>query len=123
MFENLNDNIARIGDKIVEYVEYRFEYYKLLSYKSLMKMTRSLFFVLLYGAIIFLVFFFVSLGLAYLIGNSLGNIAYGYFIMGGFYIIVLALVALFGKRIIERIVLLKTSEWFIDDVSNQKLKK
>lgn len=123
MFENLNDNITRIGDKIVEYVEYRFEYYKLLTYKSLMKMTRSLFFVLLYGAIIFLIFFFVSLGLAYLIGNSLGNIAYGYFIMGGFYIIVLALVALFGKRIIERIVLLKTSEWFIDDVSNQKFKK
>lgn len=114
-YRNFGDNLHRIGDKILEFGEYKLDFYKLLVYKSVMKMARSIFFALLFGVILLLIFFFISFGLAHLIGEALGNIAYGYFIMGGFYLLVLLLTMAFGRKILERRILYKTSEWFIHD--------
>ncbi len=114
-YRNFGDNLHEIGDKIVEYGEYKLDYYKLLLYKAVMKMARSFFFTLLFGAILLLIFFFLSFGLARLIGEALGNVAYGYFIMAGFYLLLLILVSAFGKKILERKILMKTSEWFVHE--------
>ena len=114
-YRNFGDNLHKIGDKILEFGEYKLDYYKLLVYKVVMKMARSIFFALLFGAVLLLIFFFISLGLAHLIGDALGNIAFGYLIMGGFYILVLLLTRAFGRKILERRILYKTSEWFIND--------
>lgn|SRR5690554_2181094 len=114
-YRNFGDNLHKIGDKILEFGEYKLDYYKLLVYKVVMKMARSIFFALLFGAVLLLIFFFISLGLAHLIGDALGNIAFGYLIMGGFYILVLLLTMAFGRKILERRILYKTSEWFIND--------
>ncbi len=114
-YRNLGDNLHKIGDKILEFGEYKLDYYKLLVYKVVMKMARSIFFALVFGAVLLLIFFFISLGLAHLIGDALGNIAFGYLIMGGFYILVLLLTMAFGRKILERRILYKTSEWFIND--------
>lgn len=112
---NIGENLHKIGNKIIEFGEYRLDYYKLLLYKTVMKMARSIFLTLLFGAIILLIFFFLSFGLAHLIGEALGNVAYGYFIMAGFYILLLLLVLSFGKKVLERKILMKTSEWFVNE--------
>lgn len=114
-YRNFGDNLNKIGNKILEFGEYKLEYYKLILYKSVMKMARSIFLAFLFGTILLLIFFFISFGLAHLIGQALGNIAYGYFIMGGFYILILLLTLAFGKKILERYILYKTSEWFMHD--------
>ena len=114
-YRNFGDNLHKIGDKILEFGEYKLDYYKLLVYKIVMKMARSIFFALLFGAVLLLIFIFISFGLAHLIGEALGNIAYGFLIMGGFYILVLLLTMAFGRKILERRILYKSSEWFIND--------
>lgn len=114
-YSNFGDNLHKIGNKIIEYGEFKIDYYKLLLYKTVMKMARSIFFALLFGAVLLLIFFFISFGVAHLIGDALGNIAYGYLIMGGFYILILILTMAFGRKILERRILYKTSEWFIND--------
>jgi len=114
-YSNFGDNLHKIGNKIIEYGEYKLDYYKLLLYKTVMKIARSIFFALLFGAVLLLIFFFISFGVAHLIGDALGNIAYGYLIMGGFYILILILTMAFGRKILERRILYKTSEWFIND--------
>lgn len=120
-YRNFGDNLNKIGNKIIEYGEFKLDYYKLLLYKTVMKMARSVFFALLFGAVLLLIFFFISFGIAHLIGDALGNIAYGYLIMGGFYILILILTMAFGRKILERRILYKTSEWFIhDDYKNDR---
>lgn len=120
-YSNFGDNLHKIGNKIIEYGEFKIDYYKLLLYKTVMKMARSIFFALLFGAVLLLIFFFISFGVAHLIGDALGNIAYGYLIMGGFYILILILTMAFGRKILERRILYKTSEWFIhDDYKNDR---
>lgn len=114
-YRNFGENLNKIGDKILEYGEFKLDYYKLLLYKIVMKIARSVFFALIFGAVLLLIFFFISFGLAHLIGEALGNIAFGYFIMGGFYVLVLILMMAFGRKILERQILYKTSEWFIND--------
>jgi hypothetical protein len=44
----------------------------------------------------------VSLGFAFLIGNQLGSVSYGFFIMGGFYVFLLIIISLFGKKMLEK---------------------
>lgn len=120
-YHNFEENLHEVSNKLLEFGENKLDYYKLTLYKAIMKMARSLFLTLLFGAIILLIFFFLSFGLAYLIGQELGNIAFGYFIIAGFYILILILVIAFGKRILERKILMKTSEWFVhDEYKNQK---
>lgn len=113
-YQNFEDNLQRISNKILEYGEYKKEYYKLLLYKIIIKITRSLLSFILFGVVLLLIFFFISLGLAQLIGEALGSIAYGYLIMGGFYMIILVFLIIFGKKILEKKILQITSGWFSD---------
>ncbi len=54
---------------------------------------------------VFGVFFLIILnfGIAFLIGQYLNNIAYGFLIVAGFYLILLVLVLVFGKKIKDTI--------------------
>lgn len=114
-YRKFGENLHKLSDKIVEYGEFKLDYYKLVLYKSVIKMARSLFIFLLFGAVLLLSFIFISFGLSYLIGEAVGNIAYGFLIMGGFYVVMLILLATFGKKIIEKQVFTMTSEWFSDE--------
>lgn len=119
-YRKFGDNLQKLSDKIVEYGEFKLDYYKLVLYKSVIKMARSLFIFLLFGAVLLLSLIFISFGLSYLIGEAVGNIAYGFLIMGGFYVVMLIMLATFGKKIIERQVFSMTSEWFCDETEKNK---
>ena len=71
--------------------------------------------LLVMGSICVIFVLFISVGLAIIIGESLNSVSYGYFIMGGFYLLILLLYRTFGKPIITKIVLTKYSEIFFQE--------
>lgn len=119
-FRDFGDNLNKIGEKVIEYGEYRLEYYKLFLYKAIVKIARSLFIFFILGGIILITFIFLSLGASILIGDALGNPAYGFLIVGGFFLLLLLFVVAFGKKIIERLIFKISYNWFEDDSEKRK---
>jgi len=114
-FKELTDNFKEVGEKVQEYGDSTLEYQKLRIFKSSMKGATSLVNLLVLGSVFLFILLFLSLGASFIIGNELGKVSYGFFIVGGFYAVVLLLVALFGKRAIERQIILNSSKLFYDD--------
>jgi hypothetical protein len=114
-FKKLTNSLEDISDKLQDYGNSTIAYYKLHLFKSSMKGAISLVNLLVLGSIFLLVLLFLSLGAAFLIGNSLGSVSFGFFIMGGFYILVLIAMVIFGRKAIERAMLIKFSELFYDE--------
>jgi len=114
-FKELTDSFKEVGEKIQEYGDSTLEYQKLRIFKSSMKGATSLVNLLVLGSVFLFILLFLSLGAAFIIGNEIGKVSYGFFIIGGFYALVLLLVILFGKKAIERQILLTSSKLFYDD--------
>ena len=119
-YHKFGDNLHKMGEKVIEYGEYRLDFYKLLLYKTIIKMVRSIFMFFLLGAVLLLIFIFASFGLSILIGEALGNSAYGFLIMGGFFLLTLFFLLVFGKRLLEKQIFKITSEWFMDELEKKK---
>lgn len=94
-FENLSQNTKDAIDNSIKY-------YKLdLLKKTALSLIIGGQFVLKIGILV-LVLFFVSIGLSFLIGNKLGTVSYGFFVVGGFYLFILIIISLFGKKLLEK---------------------
>ncbi len=115
MFEKITNNIDALQEAFQSYLKSNLEFYKLDIFKRLTKSTISISRVLILGAIAFLIFTFMSFGLAFLIGEALGNNSYGFFIMGGFYIIVFIITAIISRKKLEKVILKSASRIFFDD--------
>lgn len=115
MFEKITNNIDALQEAIQLYLKSTLEYYKLDIFKRLVKSTISVSRVLLLGGIAFLIFTFLSFGLAFLLGEALGNTSYGFFIMGGFYILVFIITAIVCRKKLEKVILKSASRIFFDD--------
>lgn len=97
-FENLTQDTK-------DAINHSIDYYKLdLLKKTALSLISGGQFVIKVGILI-LVLFFVSLGCAFLIGNHLGSVSNGFFIVGGVYIILLVFINLLGKKLLEKPVL------------------
>lgn len=115
MIDDIKNNVDELNDHIHNYTKSTFEYYRMDFFKKSMKTTVSFSRVLLLGIIVVLFLFFLSFGLALLLGEILGNTSYGFFIMAGLFLVLLALVAVYGKKMIERKVLRSGSKIFFND--------
>lgn len=115
MFEKITDSVDRMQENTMAYVESTLDYYKLDLFKKLTKSTASITYILLLSSIAFLIFTFVSFGLAFWIGEALGNNSYGFFIMGGFYVLLFLIVALFYRKRLEKTVIKGASRIFFND--------
>lgn len=115
MFENLTNNAEEIQDNLESYLNNTLEYYKLYLYKKMTLSMVSFFRIFFLAGIAMLMMFFISFAVAYLIGEALGNIGYGFLIIAAFYILVFILARFFGKKLIERKVLRHTSKVFFND--------
>ncbi|MBZ9778502.1 hypothetical protein LB452_06155 [Psychroflexus sp. CAK8W] len=94
-FENLSQDTKDAIDNSIKY-------YKLdLLKKTALSLIIGGQFVLKIGILV-LVLFFVSIGLSFLIGNKLGTVSYGFFVVGGFYLFILIIISLFGKKLLEK---------------------
>jgi len=102
MKNHLGDHFDNLSQDTKDVIKNSIEFYRLdLLKKTALSIVTGGRFVLIIGILV-LVLFFVSLGFAFLIGNTLGSVSYGFFIIGGFYIIVLIIVGIFGKKLLEK---------------------
>ncbi|MAN58284.1 MAG: hypothetical protein CMC08_00430 [Flavobacteriaceae bacterium] len=114
-FGGITQNIQNATDKTQEYINNTAEYYKLRLFKSTMKGAISLVNLLIIGSILLLILTFLSVGVAIWIGNAVDSRAAGYFIVGGFYVVILVLLLVFGRKAIEKYLLIKFSKLVFDD--------
>lgn len=113
MKNSIGNHVDNFTQDTKETINHSLEYYKLdLLKKTAISLIYGGQFVIKIGIMI-LILLFVSIGLAFLIGNKLGSVSYGFFIIGGFYIILLILIGLFGSKLLEGPVLK-----FLDKILN-----
>jgi hypothetical protein len=113
-FEDLKGDLANSEQAAKEYIDSSAEYYKLKTFKFVMRAAIALTLVLFLGTLGLLAVFFLSVSLAFAISNQLGNLAYGFGIVGGFYVLVGILGYALRKKL-EFPVLQKFSRDYFED--------
>lgn len=111
--KDLGQHVEHLSEDTKLYIKKLIDFYKLDLFRKISKSLSTSLQLLVTGGIALLLFLFISLGLSFLIGNHLGNIAYGFFIMGGVYFILLVLASTIGKPYIDRKVLI-----FMGNIAN-----
>ncbi|MGB8704278.1 MAG: phage holin family protein [Gillisia sp.] len=114
-FEKLSNSIHELNENVKALAYSSAEYYKLDLYKKIVKGVIALVTILLIGFISLIAFLFLSIAIAMLISNALDQPSAGFFIVGGFYVLLLVLMLLFGKKYIQKIIILKSSRNFFND--------
>lgn len=100
-FSKVNEHFSEFKEEIQSYVKTRFDLLQLQLLKQVTDFSSRLL-KLIIGAVTFTFFIlFTSFGAAFLIGEYLDNISYGFFIVGGFYLFVFLLIILFGKYLLR----------------------
>lgn len=80
-------NLEELGQKLKEYVETRVDLLKLRAINKLSKIVSTLVTSILLVFLFFIVIICLSFGLSYYIGSVLGATHYGFFVVGGLYLI------------------------------------
>lgn len=114
-FEKLTNSIEELKDNIRAFKYSSIEYYKLNLYKKFVKGIISLINILLIGFVCLIALLFLSIAVAISISNALDVPSAGYFIVGGFYVLLLILILTIGRKFIRKKVLLKSSRTFFND--------
>lgn len=98
-FEEFKEDLMHAEANMRSYIEHSEEYLKLQIFKVLMRfLTITLQKVLIGLGIIFVLFFF-SLGVSLALCETLDSYYLGFIIVGGFYILISALLYVFRKRL------------------------
>lgn len=119
-FKLLTENLSESGTKLQDYIKNSAEYYKLRLFKHAMKLTTSLINMLVLGGIFMLFLMFFSFGIAMWLGRILESMLFGFFIVGGFYLLIFLLILFFGKKHIDKIILSKFSELAVEDLEKEE---
>lgn len=114
-FKSLTDSLHNVADRIEDYGLSTVEYYKLRLFKSAMKGSVSLVNLLVYGSLSLFVMLFLSIGTALWLNTFFENIFTGFFLIGGLYGFILLFMFVFGRKIIERKMLISFSALFYDE--------
>lgn len=115
MLDHLENNVDNLNNDVQSFVKKSVEYYKLDFYKKTMKVMVAATRTLLIFGMALMVLLFISIAVAILIGEETGSLSYGFFLVGGFYLLITLLIAIFGKKALERIILTSTSKIFFND--------
>lgn len=114
-FKALFDNLSTAGEKTQEYVENTSEYYKLRLFKYTMKFATSLIISLIIGSLSLLVLAFVSIGFSLWLSRIIGYPSAGFFVVGGFYLLTIAFIFIFGRKAIIKAMLTKFSALLVEE--------
>ena len=114
-FEQLKDQAGQAQEETRAYIDSTFEYYKLWSFKVIMKSTTMGIKAVLISICVIMICLFGSLAAAFGIGNALDSDALGFVIVGGFYLVCLFLVFFFFVKIVEGPILRKFSDIYFND--------
>lgn len=113
-FEELKNDLSDSQRAARDYIESTADYYKLRTFKFVMKAIIALTLVLFLGTLGLLALFFLSVAASAAIGNYLGNSTQGFLVVGGFYMVVCLLAYLFRSRL-EGPVLKNFSKYYFED--------
>ncbi len=113
-FENLKENLSDIDSNVKSYIEHNREYYQLKTFKILMKFITSFTKMLLIAAIVLIFLFLISLAASYGIGQLMDNIAYGFAIVGLFYMIIGIIIFLLRNKL-DKPLLRMFSNYYYDE--------
>ena len=109
--EDQKNQMELLLEKASDYVETRLELFKLKATQKSTDVISSLASRMILILIITLVVFMVNIGLALLLGEVLGKSYYGFFVLGGFYLLVGVIFQAFKTK------------WVEDPVSNAIIQK
>ncbi len=115
MFDDLTKSLHDVTDKIEDLGLSTVEYYKLRLFKSSMKGAISLVNLLVFGSLSLFVLLFISIGAAMWLGTFFEESYIGFLLIGALYGIALIFMFVFGRKIIERKMLQKSSGLFYDE--------
>lgn len=82
------DHIEDLFDKAGDYVETRVRLYKLKAVDKVSDVASTVISKLIVAVAVLFFILMLNLGLAFLVGEALGKIYYGFFVMAGFYLLV-----------------------------------
>lgn len=96
--EHIEDIISKTG----EIIDTKTELIKLKAAGKVSEIISSLISITAIVTLVGVAAAILSIGVAYSIGKSLGSIAYGFFIVGGFYVVLAIIIYFFREDIIKK---------------------
>ncbi|MBA4745297.1 MAG: hypothetical protein H2058_08565 [Muricauda sp.] len=114
-FEDIKEQIDDVEDGVRSYVKNSLDFYRLQSFRSMMKGITMATKVLLIGGIASIALLFLSLSAAFWLGSMLGNTAEGFLIVGGFYVLIGIIIFLLRSKI-EKPLLKEFSKFYFDEL-------
>lgn len=112
--EDIKNSLSDSQEAARDYLESTAEYYKLRTFKFVMKAFIALVLVLFLGTIGLMALFFVSVAASLAIGESTGDEMSGFLIVGGVYLVIGILAYVFRSRL-EAPVLRNFSKHYFED--------
>lgn len=104
IFESINNTADRATDFGEEYVKKSYQYYKLKVFQQLAQVVSMLGKVLLMGAVLFIGFIFLAVAGAIAIGEYLGDVALGYLVVGGLFVVIAIIIYLARRSIDSKVI-------------------
>ncbi len=114
-FKPLTDSVHKLTERLEDFVISTAELYKLRLFKSATKAAVSLVNLLVYGSLFLFVLVFLSIGAALWLGTFFEHMFIGFLLIGGFYAVILIFMFIYGRKIIERNLLLMFSGLVYDE--------
>lgn len=122
-FEPLTDSLHKLTDRLEDFITSQAEFYKLRLFKSAMKGAVSLVNLLVYGSLLLFVLVFLSIGAAFWLGTFFAHIFVGFLLVGAFYAVILIFMFVYGRKLIERKLIVMFSELLYDEDDIEPKKK
>ncbi|MGB5942560.1 MAG: phage holin family protein [Leeuwenhoekiella sp.] len=102
---NIKENVGTISDDFRAYLESTKEYYKLTLLKKSAKSTVNAIYFFLVGLLFLILLMFASVGVAIDLGDALGNPGVGFYIVAGFYFILLLIVLAVARKVLTKVII------------------
>ncbi|GHA38825.1 hypothetical protein GCM10007103_20260 [Salinimicrobium marinum] len=119
-FERISANLERLNQNIKAFSKSSAEYYKLDLFEKVMKGATSLARILVIGFLALFFLLFLSLAASVWISDAIGNASSGFFIVAGFYLLLILFMKFFGSSMIEETMLIKVSRKFFNSGGSDK---
>ncbi len=97
-FQELKENVKQTDESLHSFMGYTVEYYELKVFKFLMHIMEHILKWIIIGVLAFLALLLFSVAVAYALGLFFDNMAYGFAIVGFFYVILMVLYVLFRNK-------------------------
>ncbi len=114
-FKDINKEVGEIKTNSEEFITSSLDYYRLWGFKVSAKAGSIFMTIILLSLFLMMALLFLSLFVAFAIGQSLDYAPMGFLIVGGFYLLLTLVAYLLRKTIVEKPLLKKLSEIILQD--------